>query len=72
MISVEWFLYFYGFLIGRYLIELGKCAHAFTNGAGRTETNTEDVFLAFSDFGITESDLLDYLLNVDSLPFPSK
>ncbi|XP_022708563.1 transcription initiation factor TFIID subunit 3-like isoform X1 [Varroa jacobsoni] len=59
-------------ILQRYLIELGKCAHAFTNGAGRTETNTEDVFLAFSDFGITESDLLDYLLNVDSLPFPSK
>ncbi|OQR73992.1 hypothetical protein BIW11_09380 [Tropilaelaps mercedesae] len=56
----------------RYLIELGKCAHAFTNGAGRTETNTEDVFLAFNEFGITESELLDYLLNVDSLPFPTK
>ena len=59
-------------VLQKYMIELSKCTTSYANAAGRTESNTEDVFLAFRDFGLTERELLDYMLNVDSLPFPKK
>lgn len=59
-------------LLHRYLLELCKCTHGYMNDASRTEANTDDVLLAFRDFGLKEKALLDFLLNVDTLAFPHK
>ncbi|XP_063851450.1 transcription initiation factor TFIID subunit 3-like isoform X2 [Scylla paramamosain] len=57
-------------LLHRYLTELCRLTHRYTEHFGRTEPSLDDLGLAFMDMGISVPELEDYFSNVDCPPFP--
>lgn len=57
-------------LLHRYLTEVCRLTHRYTEHFGRSEPNLDDLGLAFLDMGISVSELEEYVNNVDCSPFP--
>ncbi|XP_042213452.1 transcription initiation factor TFIID subunit 3-like isoform X2 [Homarus americanus] len=58
-------------LLHRYMTEVCRLTHRYTEHFGRTEPNLDDLGLAFLDMGISVSELEEYINNVDCPPFPN-
>lgn len=56
-------------VLERYLLQLGKTTHRYSELFGRTEARIEDVFNAFTDMGMQVHELEDYIKHVEPLPF---
>ncbi|KAK3858628.1 hypothetical protein Pcinc_035186 [Petrolisthes cinctipes] len=57
-------------LLHRYMSEVCRLTHRYTEHFGRTEPNVDDLGLAFLDMGISVPELEEYINNVDCLPYP--
>ncbi|PNF17120.1 hypothetical protein B7P43_G09094 [Cryptotermes secundus] len=55
-------------IVQRYITEVGKHMHRYSEQFGHTVPNLDDVGLAFRDMGINLPDLEEYIRNVDSVP----
>ncbi|KAL4226377.1 transcription initiation factor TFIID subunit 3 [Mactra antiquata] len=56
-------------VLERYLLQLGKVTHRYSEQFGRTYTRVEDVLMAFNHMGVELHELQDYINHVDALPF---
>eukprot|EP00897_Mesotaenium_endlicherianum_P007316 jgi/Mesen1/6612/ME000034S06061 len=53
----------------RYIGEIGEASHSHAELAGRTESNLNDVLLAFSDLGCSLNDLMRFVEYTEEVPF---
>ncbi|XP_021356961.1 transcription initiation factor TFIID subunit 3-like isoform X2 [Mizuhopecten yessoensis] len=56
-------------VLERYLLEVAKVTHRYSEQFGRTDPNLDDLGLAFGHLGIQLGELEDYVHHVDPLPF---
>lgn len=56
-------------LLHRYMTEVCRLTHRYTEHFGRTDPNLDDLSLAFHDMGISVAELEEYVNNVDCPPF---
>lgn len=57
-------------LTAQYLTQLAKQSKKYTDHYGRTQTNEDDVALAFEDMNISIPELEEYVQNFDPVPIP--
>ncbi|XP_067683136.1 transcription initiation factor TFIID subunit 3-like [Haliotis asinina] len=56
-------------VLERYLIDLGKISHRYSEQFGRTEPNLDDLALTFRHYGIQLGELEDYIRHVEPVAF---
>lgn len=56
-------------VLERYLLEVAKVTHRYSEQFGRTDPNLDDLGLAFRHLGVQLGELEDYVQHVDPLPF---
>jgi transcription initiation factor TFIID subunit 3 len=56
-------------VLERYVLELGRQSHRYSELFGRTEPNLDDLGLAFQELQVSLGELQDYVRHVDALPF---
>merc|ERR1711915_706862 len=59
-------------LLHRYMTEVCRLTHRYTEHFGRTDPNLDDLGLAFHDMGVSIAELEEYVNNVECPPFPVK
>ncbi|XP_062578249.1 transcription initiation factor TFIID subunit 3-like, partial [Saccostrea cucullata] len=57
-------------VLGRYMLQLAKVTHRYSEQFGRTDPNLDDVGLAFRHMGVSISELEEYVRHVEPAPFP--
>jgi len=53
----------------RYIREIGRCSQSIANQYNRTQVNFDDLQMAFDRLGISLTELEDYFLHVEPIPF---
>ncbi|XP_076224873.1 TBP-associated factor 3 isoform X2 [Nomia melanderi] len=57
-------------LMQEYILRIAKLTHQYAEILGRTETNLDDLGLAFQHMNIDIQELSEYIKNVDPVPYP--
>ncbi|XP_025266483.1 transcription initiation factor TFIID subunit 3 isoform X2 [Camponotus floridanus] len=57
-------------LMQEYLLRVSRLTHQYAEVLGRTEPNLDDLGLTFQHMNIDIQELIEYVKNVDSIPYP--